>query len=289
MSAPHSPGGLEQSQGQQVGGEDRHCLPGVDGRDLGTPVRDPAAAGRVLDQRREEVAGQRRLPFLLRVGHEDLDVQRRCARADHLQGLRVYVAADDETPAWRFGAAPRQLHGLGGGRGFVQQRGIGNRHGREVADHGLEVDEGLHAALRDLGLVGRVGRVPGRVFKNVALDDAWRMATVVALADEAFEDAAPARQCLELGQRLGLAHGGGQVHGPAAAYGGRHDGIHQRRARCRADDGQHVRFIRSRQSDMARHEFMGVFQGRKAVAGGRRRHQHGGTSLSKAVGAVPRA
>jgi hypothetical protein len=84
-------------------------------------------------------------------------------------------------------AALGQRHGLGGGGGFVQHGRVGHGHARQVADHGLEVDQRFHAALRDLGLVGRVGGVPGGVLQDVAQDDARRVRAVVALADEALE------------------------------------------------------------------------------------------------------
>ena len=53
------------------------------------------------------------------------------------------------------------------------------------AHHGLEVEQRFQAALRDLRLVRRVGRVPGRVLEDVAQDDVRRVRAVVALADEA--------------------------------------------------------------------------------------------------------
>src|SRR5690606_41717883 len=40
----------------------------------------------------------------------------------------------------------------------------------EVADHGLEVEQGFEPALADLRLIRRVRRVPGRVLQDVALD-----------------------------------------------------------------------------------------------------------------------
>ena len=54
----------------------------------------------------------------------------------------------------------------------------------EVADHGLEVEERLEPTLADLGLVGRVRGVPGRVLEHVAQDHAGGVGAVVASADE---------------------------------------------------------------------------------------------------------
>ena len=68
----------------------------------------------------------------------------------------------------------RQRHRLGRGGGLVEHRRVGDGHAGEVGDHGLEVEQRFHAALRDLGLVGRVGGVPGRVLEDVAQDDARR-------------------------------------------------------------------------------------------------------------------
>ena len=77
-----------------------------------------------------------------------------------------------------------QRHRLGGGRGLVEQRRVGERQAGEVGDHRLEVEQRLEPALRDLGLVGRVLRVPARVLEDVAQDDGRRVAVVVAHADE---------------------------------------------------------------------------------------------------------
>ncbi len=64
-----------------------------------------------------------------------------------------------------------------------KQRSIGNGQAGKVADHRLEVQQAFQAALGNLRLVRRVLRVPSRVFKNVAQDDARRMGIVIALAD----------------------------------------------------------------------------------------------------------
>ena len=62
-------------------------------------------------------------------------------------------------------------HRLGRRGAFVEHRGVGDLEPGQVADHRLEVEEGLQPALGDLGLVGRVGRVPARVLEDGPLDD----------------------------------------------------------------------------------------------------------------------
>jgi len=75
------------------------------------------------------------------------------------------------------------VHGLGGGGRLVEQRRPRYLQPAQIHDHGLEIQQGLQAALRDLGLVGRVGRVPAWVFKNVALNDRRQDGLGVAHAD----------------------------------------------------------------------------------------------------------
>src|SRR5690606_42136976 len=50
-------------------------------------------------------------------------------------------------------------------------------------DHGLKVEERFEAALRYLGLVGRVGRVPGGVLEHVATDHRGGVRAVETLTD----------------------------------------------------------------------------------------------------------
>jgi hypothetical protein len=69
------------------------------------------------------------------------------------------------------------------GRGLVEQRGVGDRQPGQVRHHRLEVQQRLQPALADLGLVGRVGGVPGRVLQHVALDRGRRDRAVKALPD----------------------------------------------------------------------------------------------------------
>ena len=101
-------------------------------------------------------------------------------------------------------------HGFGGGGGFVEERGVDQRQAGEVGDHGLEVEEGFEAALRNLGLVGRVLGIPAGVFKDVALDDGRSDGAVVAHANEGAEDFVLVGQGAELGEGLGFGLGGGR-------------------------------------------------------------------------------
>ena len=78
---------------------------------------------------------------------------------------------------------PGQGHRLGDRGRLVQQARAGGRQPGQVGDHGLEVEQRLQPALADLGLVGRVGGVPGRVLQHVAPDHRRGDGAVVAEAD----------------------------------------------------------------------------------------------------------
>ncbi len=82
----------------------------------------------------------------------------------------------------------RERHRLGRGGRLVEQRRVGDVHRGEVLHRRLEVEQRLEAALGDLGLVRRVGRVPARVLEDVAQDHGRRDRVVVAEADEGAED-----------------------------------------------------------------------------------------------------
>ena len=69
----------------------------------------------------------------------------------------------------------RHRHRLGRGGRLVQQRGVGDLHAGQFADHRLEVQQRLQPALRDLRLVRRVGGVPAGVLQHVAQDHRRRV------------------------------------------------------------------------------------------------------------------
>ncbi len=92
--------------------------------------------------------------------------------------------------------------------------------GRPVSsvDQRLEVEQHFQPALADLGLVGRVGRVPGRILEQIALDDRRHDGAVVAGADEALQHRVRRHLRGKLGQRLSFAGRRGQ--GRAGGRGG---------------------------------------------------------------------
>ena len=97
-----------------------------------------------------------------------------------------------------------QGHRLGRRGGLIQQRGIGDRQAGELADQGLEIQQGFQTALGNLRLIGGVGGVPSRVFQHVALDQRWGGGVVVTEADQVAKHRVGGCALLQLPQGLAL-------------------------------------------------------------------------------------
>lgn len=161
-----------------------------------------------MQQRAEHVA-------LVEIGEGIADDQgpaeRLGAGAHHGQRLRMHVLVDEEGLRLDLRVPLGERHGFGGGGGLIQQRGVGNVEPGEVADHGLEVEQRLQPALADFGLVWRVGRVPGRILQDVALDHRRQDRAGIALADQRGEDLVLPRKLAHVRDRLGLAQGFAEI------------------------------------------------------------------------------
>ncbi len=203
MSAPDLTRRPQQDERQRVGrhhGERASALHALDQRLV---VVDRAGRGRVLQQHAEHrVVG---LESAMIAGHH-LDTERPGARLHHLERLRMTTTVDEEPRALTARRRQADRHRFGGRGPLVEQRGVGHRQTGQVGDHGLEVDERLEAALRDLGLVGRICGVPGRVLQHVALDHPRHDARVIAHAQAGAQHQVLARDRAQPLERFGLAH-----------------------------------------------------------------------------------
>ena len=201
----HGAWALEQHQRHEVAGDRDHGAPGLELGDRCGEVDDLAARVRVLQQRAEAVVAA----GLGGLAVNELVAEVMGAGAHHVDGLREAGLVDEEHVRLRLRHPARHRHRLGGGGGFVEQRGVGELQAGEVDHHLLVVQQGFEAALGDLGLVGRVGGVPARVLEHVAQHDRGDVGAVVALADQgllhhvAAGDRLQAGECLVLGHRAG--------------------------------------------------------------------------------------
>jgi hypothetical protein len=118
-----------------------------------------------------------------RVADRDLEPEALGARAQHRQRLRVAVGIDEERPGAALADPLGHRHRLGGGGRLIQQRGVGELEPGQLGGHLLKDQQRFEPALADLGLIGRVGGVPTRIFHDVAEDHGRRDRAVVAHAD----------------------------------------------------------------------------------------------------------
>ena len=107
---------------------------------------------------------------------------------------------------------PGQGHGLCRSGGLIEQGGIGNRQPGQLADQGLEIEQGLKPALGDFSLIRGVGRIPSGIFKDVTLDHRRGGRAVVTLANQAAHHLVVACDSCQFSQGLGLTAGLGQTH-----------------------------------------------------------------------------
>ena len=170
-------------------------------------IDDRALGGRILEENAEDLVGERK-GFV--VADCDLDAERLGARLHDLDRLRMAHFRDKKCVAPADDRMTKRHRFRRGGR-FVEQRGIGDIERGQIGDHRLKIEQRFEAALRNLGLVRRVGRVPAGIFQNVALDDRRRDAIGVAGANEVTGHLVLLRDLAQFGQRFVFRFARGQV------------------------------------------------------------------------------
>ena len=171
----------------------------------------------------------------------------------------MHLRIDEEHFCSHLRGSLGERHRLGGSRGLIEQRCVGDVEPGEVADHGLEVEQRLQPALADLRLVRRVGGVPGRVFKDVALDHRGQDGAGIALADQRGEHLVLRGKLIHMRQRLGFAQTPAEIERRFLPDRRRHRLAHQRAEAPGADRFQHRIDIARRGADVTAHEIGGGF------------------------------
>jgi hypothetical protein len=139
---------------------------------------------RILQQYAKEIVVRLKLRI---IANSDLNTQRFCSADNHLQRLRKDILVDKKSVAYGVAGAVAQAmqhgHRFGRSGSFIQQRSVGNRHGGQVRNNRLKIEQRFQSALRDFGLIGCILCVPSRIFENRALDDAGHVSSVIAKAN----------------------------------------------------------------------------------------------------------
>ena len=214
--------------------------------DLGAVVNDLTELVRALDQHAEVFLAAIELVDVI---DHDLNALEMGAGLDDFDALREHVVGDEKLlhAGLHLGAAaavPEHQHGLGSGGAFVEQRSICQRHSGEVADDGLEVQQGFETALRNLSLIGSIRGVPTRVLKDIAHDDARGDGVVVTQADVGAELFVLGTEGLEVADDFVFAHAFADVEWFRQTNLGSDDFVDKLFLRFHADDLEHLFSIR---------------------------------------------
>ena len=179
---------------------------------------------------------------LARLVDHQFNALRRRARAHHVERLRMARIRDKkQMRALVHPHGVQHGHRLGRGGRLVEQRRVRDGQAGQVRHHGLEIQQRLQPALRDLRLVRRVGRIPSGILQDVALDDRRRDRVVVALADEGAEHLVLLHHLPQLFERRAFGPRRGQVQRALQPDGARDGGIDQRLERLVAQLLEHAR------------------------------------------------
>ncbi len=155
----------QQDQCQQIGGHDDQGVVFVGFGNEGFVVEDVAIGVGILHQ---HAKGGGAKVIAVMVAHDDVNAQRFGAGLHHGNGLRMALLGNEEGVGFGFArlVALAQGHRFGSGCAFVQQGGVGNFQAGQVADHGLEVEQGFQPPLGNFWLVGGVLRCTSRGFRR---------------------------------------------------------------------------------------------------------------------------
>ena len=248
----------DEGEGQEVGGRGDEGTVLVGGRGQRAEVAQLAVGAGVLDDDAEDVTTTGRRTERVdavdvgEVGDRHLDAQRQGPGLGDRDGLRQGVPVDEED---RLGgalrAAAHEGHRLGDRGGLVEERRAGDGEAGEVADDGLEVDEGLEPALGDLRLVRRVGGVPGGVLQDVALDHRRGHRAVVAEADHRAHQRVEAGQPTQLADHGALRRCGVEAQGPVRTDGAGYGDVDEGVEGGLADHLEHRRHVVRGRADVA--------------------------------------
>jgi len=88
---------------------------------------------------------------------------------------------------------------------FIEKRGIGNPESREIADHGLKIQQCFQSPLCNLGLIWCVLCIPPGIFKDVSLDDGGDERVGVSHADQGTVEVIFRRNALQPAERFLLS------------------------------------------------------------------------------------
>ena len=218
-------GGLHDAQSGGVAAHDVHGTGFVSGLTDGISVLEQTVEVGLLDVDGSHIGGQHLLESvqigLAVLGGDDaqLVIGTVAIGADGVDDVGVGSTGDQSHAALTVAA---HGSGLGGGGGAVIDRGVGNVHAGQLADHGLILEDRLQNTLAHFGLIGGVGSQELFLGGNI-LDNAGDV--MVISASTAQNGGKNLVLCRHGGNSVGhfhLAHPLGDVQGSVEIHLGRH-------------------------------------------------------------------
>jgi hypothetical protein len=173
----------------EVSRNDCQAVDLVHRRDRLRPIGDRTTGCRQAEQGAEAAMGN-----LVDIADDQLDSDGLSTRCQDCDRLRMRVVMHHKPGAVGLRQPPCHGHRFRRGSGLVEQRGVGQIEAGELGHHRLKVEQRLEPALADLGLVGRVGRVPRRILEHVTNDYRGSDGAVVAHSDQTGSRLIPRRQ-----------------------------------------------------------------------------------------------
>ena len=160
-------GAFKKQQGQRVSDHGGQRAAGVQLFNHGRRIENLSFGAGVGDDCTDEVFAHQALAHV----HDlYLEVNGAGALSGNGKHLRMQAGIQHDAAALLY-RARHQTDGLGGGGSLIQQGSIRDGQPRQRLDHGLEVEQGLQAALGNLGLVRGVRGIPAGILKQAAADD----------------------------------------------------------------------------------------------------------------------
>ena len=176
-------GAFQKQQGQWVSDHGGQRAAGVQLFNQGRGIENFAFGAGVGDDGTDEVFTHQALAHV----HDlYLEVNGAGALSGNGEHLRVQARVQHDAAALLY-CAGHQPDRLGGSGSLIQQGSIRDGQPCQGFDHGLEVEQGLQAALGNLRLVGGIRGIPAGILKQAAADDGGGQGVRISLAIEGFK------------------------------------------------------------------------------------------------------
>ena len=189
LAVPHADVGTQfsrraqQRQSQQISCDNEESAGCMNSLSKGAEITHGSECVWTLDKDSSETVSRK---ISIHISDFNADTNGTHASANHINVLRMAEIRYQHAGCLGI-LRDGKSESLGASGSFIEQRCIGHIERGQITDHGLKVQERLESALRNLGLIRRVSRVPTGILQNVPPNDGRRKSIVIPHADERAE------------------------------------------------------------------------------------------------------